>query len=145
MTDFSYLQKLAVRNDRLVPYVFYQLADEPELLVISATESNKAYTNAILKRSRRTLRRMKGGNVTPAMLVEGRNEDRELYPKLIIKGWKGIVDVKGKQVTFKIENVLDFIAALPDWIFDDLREFCGNPSNFLEDDDIIETDEIAKN
>ena len=145
MTDFSHLNKLAVRNDRTAEYIFYQLQDEPSLTVVSATESDKSYTNSVLKRSRRTMRRMKGGNITPAMLIEGRNEDRELYPKLIIKGWDGIVDAKGKKVKFELENVLSFITALPDWIFDDLREFCGTPINFLEDDDIVETDEIAKN
>ena len=145
MVDFSHLQKLAVRKDHTVEYIFYPLEDEPSLTVVSASESNKGYTGAILKRSRRTVRRMRGGNMTPGMLAEARNEDRELYPKMIIKGWKGIKDSGGGDVAFSPENLGEFIAALPDWIFDDLREFCGNPSNFLDEDNLIETEEIAKN
>ena len=38
----------------------------------------------------------------------------------------------GKDVSFSVKECESFLAQLPDWIFDDLRLYWGNPANFTE-------------
>lgn len=129
MTDFSHLKQLEV-NDKTAEYPIYQISGEPTLILKPATEANKPYFNSVLRRSKRNLRAIKTG-INQKMIKENREEDRELYPKHIITDWKDVPDSKGKKVPFSVENCTDFIQALPDWIFDDIRAFAGESSNFF--------------
>jgi hypothetical protein len=72
-----------------------------------------------------------------SILKENREEDRELYPLYIIKGWQGMLDGDtGEEVKFSKTEAAAFLEALPDWLFDDIRNFCGNPGSFTETMDI---------
>ena len=150
MVDFSHLDKLKVTPDRTAEYTLYQIeagADgHPVLILAPATDANKPFQNAALKKSTtKNFRRMRGGSLTPEMLEEDREDDRKLYPRHVVKGWRNVTDAKGKDVSFTSDNVLAFLRALPNWVFDDVRMFAGNPSNFLQDDDAIDTEGLAKN
>ena len=129
MTDFSYLKKLEVTG-KTADYTIYQISGEPTLIMKPATEANKPFFNSVLRRSNRNLRAVKGG-INSKMIKENREEDRELYPKHIISGWKDVIDSKGKTVEFSEKDCADFIIAIPDWIFDDIRAFAGESSNFF--------------
>lgn len=143
MTDFSHLQKLDVATADAVDFELFQLEGEPVLKVRPATEANKPYFNAVLRRSSRTQRALTARNMNAGTVAANRREDRELYAAHIVCGWSRIVDSEGKDVPYTKEAARDFLAALPDWIFDDLRVFCGNPSNFLEDG-VAEAEETGK-
>jgi hypothetical protein len=129
MTDFSHLKVLEVKN-KTAEYTIYQIAGEPVLIVKPATEANKGYFNSVLRRSRRNLHAVKAGSISQKMIKENRAEDRELYPKHIVNGWKTMKDSKGKDVPFSPEAAHDFLEALPDWLFDEIRAFCGASQNF---------------
>lgn len=129
MTNFSHLKELEVK-DKTADYTIYQIIGEPTLIVKPATEANKAYFNSVLRQSRRNISALKG-QINAKTIKRNRDEDKKLYPKSIITGWKDVRDNEGKSVKFSIENAGDFIEALPDWVFDDLRGFCGDPSNFF--------------
>lgn len=143
MTDFSHLEKLDVAGEKTATYTLYQLAGEPTLLVSSATESNKPYFNALLRKSRRNVRAVQAKNINAGTISENRDEDRALYAEHIVKGWEGVKDSKNNTVEFNKENLKDFLEALPNWLFDEVRNFASRPENFIED--VIETEDIAKN
>ena len=139
MSDFSHLAKLEPQDT--VKYVLYQIQGEPALIMAPALESNKPYFNAILKKGRKLARRA-GRNVNRAMLREARDDDRQIYPKHIIRGWEKVVDAKNKPVKFTEDDCVAFLKAMPDWVFDELRVFASNPQNFLDEE--VDTDELGE-
>jgi len=141
--DFNHLKALEVQSERTAEYTFYQIVGEPVLIVSPATEANKPYFNALLKRSRKNSRRITAGSFTAAVIEENRDDDRVLYPKLIVKGWRKVSDSQGVSQDFSLEKCTAFLAALPDWLFDELRQFCIDPQNFI--DDLVDVDELAGN
>lgn len=128
MTNFSHLKNLDVTN-KTAEYPIVQIAGEPTLILKPATEVNKPYFNSVLRRSRRTMQAAKSG-FSAKMINENREEDRSLYPKHVVEDWKDVVDNKGKSVKFTPQVCEEFLTALPDWIFDDIRAFCGESANF---------------
>ena len=142
MVDFSQFNALKAIN-RTVDYEVYQIAGEPILKILFAGEPTKPYYSALIRKSGKKIRALQSSRVTPSMARENREDDKGLYAAHIIKGWSGIVDANGKEVPFTSENVLDFLNALPDWIFEDIRRYASDIQNFIED--AIETEVIAKN
>lgn len=132
MTDFSHLKNLDVK-DKSAQYTIHQIAGTPVLTIKPATEANKPYFNAVLKKSRRNVRALKAGAINQVMIAENREQDRDLFPKFVVTGWIGLTDAKGKEVEFNRENCEAFLRALPDWIFDEVRDFAGNSVNFADD------------
>lgn len=139
MTDFSYLKKVDVKNNDAKEYHINQISvagKTPVLLVAAATESNTVYYNALLRDAIKNARKVRKGGVSAEMMKKNRDQDRELYPKYVIKGWRDIVDNSGAVVPFSQEACSDFINDLPDWIFDDIRNYCSDPTNFVEEFDL---------
>lgn len=135
MADFSHLEALEVSTDKTAEYTLHQISVNglsPTLIVAPATEVNKPYFNALLKRASKIGRAVRAGNMTTAMIQEKRDKDKELYPKHVVKGWRDVVDRKGKVVKFSVEEVTSFLEQLPDWLFDEVSQFCDNPANFVE-------------
>lgn len=130
--DFSHLKNLDVK-DKTARYTIHQIAGAPVLIMNPATEANKPYFNAVLKKSRRNVRALKAGAISQVMIAENREQDRELFPRCVVTGWEGVTDAKGKTVEFSRENCEAFLRALPDWIFDEVRNFAGDSINFTED------------
>lgn len=144
MADFSYLKTLDV-VERTAEFTLHQIAINgvsPTLVLASATEANKPYFNALLKRAGKSARQVRAGAVSASLIEENREEDKALYPKHVIKGWTGVTDANGADVTFSSDDCIDFIAQLPNWLFDDIRNFAGNPANFT---DLIDVEVNAKN
>lgn len=106
------------------------------LLLRPATEANKPYFNQVLKRSKRRVNAVRRGNLDAKMLAEGREEDRELFPKYVIADWEGVTDKDGVEVPFSIDNCADFVRGgsdgMPDWMFDEIRNFASDIPNFIE-------------
>lgn len=139
MTDFSYLKQVDVKSDDTKEYHIDQISiagKTPVLLVASATESNTQYYNSLLRDAVKNARKVKKGGVSAEMMKKNRDQDRELYPKYVIKGWYNVPDATGEDVRFSQEACSDFITQLPDWIFDDLRNYCSDPTNFVEEFDL---------
>lgn len=134
--DFSHLQDLQVAPGKTAEFTFFAIKGEPVLTVAPATEANKPYFNAILKRTRNTARRMKAsGGLSAALLAQNRQEDCELYAKFIVRSWSMVKNRKGELVPFSAEACLEFLKALPSYMLDELRNFCAEQSNFLDDDE----------
>ncbi len=135
MADFSHLKVLEVTQDNIARYTLFQITTDgktPTLIVAPATEANKPFFNAQLKRHGKAAKAVRAGAVSIGMIDENRDEDRDMYPRYIIKDWEDMIDAKGKEVTFSKKECIDFLEKLPSWIFDDIRQFCGNPANYTE-------------
>lgn len=139
--DFSHLNKLAVPSDKTVEFPLYQLDTDTSLILAPATEANKAYFNALIRKSSKNAARMRANKIDPQFLAENREQDRILFSAYVIKGWKGVVDSAGEVVPFSEENALGFLQALPNHIFDEVRNFAADPQNFID----IDTEGTAKN
>lgn len=143
MVDFSNLRKLAVSAQDTAEYTFYEIEGEPTLKVRPATEANGRYWSAVLARSSKNVRRARSGKITASMLKEGRTDDRELYPKHVVMAWTTApMDTNGDAVDFTAENCAAFLEAIPDHIFDGLRNFCSDVTNFQED--VMDEEEIEE-
>lgn len=155
--DFS---KLNVSDGRTARLVMHQIAlgsSTPFFVVKPATEATKPYYNAVLKRAGKSLRQVQAGAINAGMMDENRKDDRKLYPLHIITDWGHIKedgtevpgtvpDADGKLTKFSPETCQDFISALPNWLFDDMRQFCGNSSNFVGDDEVVmDAEDAGKN
>lgn len=130
MADFSHLRK-HIGAEKTATYTFYDLEGEPTVSVRPATEENKDYHNALMRRqlsrSRKSARR-----ITVDDLMRVRKDDIELYAQHIVKGWEGIVDAAGKAVAFSEATCKEFLTAIPTEILDDLRGFCADRHSFLD-------------
>ncbi len=145
MADFSHLKALDVSKDKTVEYTLHAITVNgltPTLILAPATEANGPYFNAVLKRAGKLSRLSRSGVVSASMLDENRDEDRELFPLHVAKGWRDVVDAKAKPVEFSADECEQFLGALPDWLFDEMRLFAGNPSNFA---DMIDVQVASKN
>lgn len=149
--DFTNVSKLKVTKDIRKEYrlgvALKANAPSPSFTVVSAGEANKVYFNAFLKSTKSKFRQISNQNMSADLLAEIRDNDRDLYSKYIIVDWKNVYDGNGNPVEFNPTNVKEFLTALPNQIFDEIRQFCGNYVNFMDEDFEIVNDmeEIAKN
>jgi hypothetical protein len=166
MTSFSKLQRFKVSSQTTVRYdlgfTMGALPDqEPKnvvLVLAPATGSNAELLNDVLReRARRQReeattqkgRRRRPGRAEPVKSVEtqmreateARDLDREKFAKFVVKGWENVFDDTNTVSPHSEANCLDFLRALPDEIFDDVRVFCYDASNFQP----TEVEGLAKN
>jgi hypothetical protein len=135
-TDFSFLKQAQVSTAETKDYVFNQFSirgKHPVLKVIPATEANKEYFNAALQSAAKNKNR---SSSLAEKLKQRRDEDRTLYPKYVVKGWEDVVNAQGEEVPFTQEDCAAFLAQLPDWIFDQFRDWCATNESFVESLDL---------
>lgn len=135
MVDFSNLK--AYEPTDMVAYRLTQLQGSCSLNLRPATEANPKYFAAFMKRNAQYAKSNRRVTVTQALINDTRDSDKDLFATHVIVGWSGITDINGETVPFTPQNVRQFLDAIPDWIFDDIRAFASDPSNFvsLEDGD----------
>lgn len=144
-TDFSHLKSLDISTGHTVEFTLHQIEIDgrnPVLVVAPATSANKPYYNALLKSVGKSAQQVRSGAVKASAIDEKREEDRALYAKWVVKDWRDITDAKSKELKFSAKVCAEFLDALPDWIFDEVRAFANNPVNFT---DVVDLDTTAKN
>lgn len=136
--DFGYAHIDEAIKELPLPW----LRGEPVLLVKPATEANEKFRAAMLRTSGKRQRNvLMKGKVDAADADQDRDDDRALYPRYVIVGWRNVKNKEGKPVEFTIDACLAFIAALPNWIFDKIRVFCMRPENFV---DVVDEDPASE-
>lgn len=142
---FSNLKGAEVSAESRVKYVFSDIEGSPWIEIRYAGGTNKGYLNAILKKNAKNKQRSRRGLADADQISNNRNEDRELYATHILTGnWGGWVnDETSAEVSFSKEAASELMTALPDYMFDDLRVYCNDPSNFRTD--MVDADIAAKN
>ena len=128
---FGHLKKYDPKG-RTATYTI-PIEGDPKILLKHAGQTNKPYTNAVVKHNAKSgaLRR---GRIDASTLEENLRLDRELFPRYVITGWEGVVDTDGVAVPYSAEACCEFLEALPDWIVQELSTFAARASNFLPDD-----------
>lgn len=114
-----------------------EIGEGAALTVAIAGEANLEYFKAVLKQvpSDKGSRKAKKGEVvevTPAEVKKQRAVDRNMFGKYVVKAFTKVVDDKNVPVPFDEENATSLMNALPDWLFDELRKFCTDVSNFTD-------------
>lgn len=133
-SKFGYLDRLDVKSGVTADYTFFAISvngKSPVLTVRPATEATPGYYGELLVRANRSQAIVSSGAISKAVIDDSRREDRDLFPRFIVVGWHDVVDDKGEEVPFSVENARDFLSALPDYIFDEFRKWCGQEVNFL--------------
>jgi hypothetical protein len=142
VVDFSQLKVLEQSGTKTVPYKLEQIEGAPTIFFLPGTDANKPFMNESLRlanmRSKRSRRGMK---VTQETLRQSRDEDRDILSRLCAKDWKDVVDASGEAVPFTSDNCREFFEQLPDWLFDDIRGWVTDPTNFIADNDGTELGE----
>jgi hypothetical protein len=150
MGQFDYLRQLDVTEDKTAELQLISIVGVdkavPVLIGKPANEANKSLLNAVLKRN-------KGGKKSAVVVGAARrdlsaetldlqrDEEKPLYAEHVLVGWKHIPDMNGEPVEFTPENAKEFLESLPDWIFEDIRQFFQNPMNFLDEGESLDGDE----
>lgn len=146
--SFKQLKNLEIKSEMTAELTLHDIENpdgtSPVLILAPATEVNKGYYNGLLRRSRKNMRNIQAQNFDTSMIKDNRDNDRVLYSKHIVKGWRTVKDDKGKNVTFNEESCLGFLEALPDWLFDNVRNFATIVRNFI-DVDVPDVEETSKN
>lgn len=152
MSKFGALKNLDVNEDKTAEYKMVEITvngKSPIIITKMATQANKSYFNQLLKMSStsaHTANMVKAGKINSAMVDEAREKDKALFPKYVMVDWKDVVDLEtGKEVPFSEEDAAEFIEALPDWVFENFRQFAGNTVNFTDVLDISSGVEKGKN
>lgn len=149
MADFGFVKEQSIKVDATAKFTLYtiQMPDDtnPVLIGRYAGEANKPYYNAVLREQAKGVAAkqaaLKAGAISAEMLAEGRELDRELFPKFVLTGWENVLDSEGKLVPFNEQNAADFLAALPNEDVDDVRNFFGTRTNFRTAQKSIISDE----
>lgn len=143
MTDFNHLEAMKPQADKTAEYLISQIENAPTLVVRHAGEPNKRYWNALIKAQ--TSRPRAAGRRNVAQIdrafKQQREDDRRLYATHVVVGWRGVTDRSGAEVSFSVEACLAFLEALPDWLFEDIRNFAQNPEHFTE---MVDGEDAAK-
>lgn len=143
MSQFNSLKQFDISGDRTVPYEMMDIqmgGKTPILMVKPATEANKPYTRNQLKSSNKRIQRAAAKGISLETLEANRDDDRNQYPRHIIVGWDNVFDDNGEPVPYTVANCTEFMEALPNWVFDSLRSFCSQPTNFA---DTVDEDELG--
>ena len=132
--DFVYLNI----DDATAELELQWLRGGPTLVVRPAGESNPAWQAGMLRLSGNRQRNvLSSGKVTKEDADRDRDDDRRLYPKTVIVGWRGVMSrATGKEVKFSVEACERFLKQLPDWVFNKIRIFCMRPENFISAEEL---------
>lgn len=148
MANFSKFKQIELtaesRYELTLPHIAVN-GVHPVLILAPAMEVNKPYFNAQIKRTSKTIKKVQKGFMDSSMIEDGRSDDRDLYPRYVIKGWKKgtMLDHEtGKDIQFTQKVCEEFVAAIPDHVFDYIREGASNESNFT---DAIDVEAVAGN
>jgi hypothetical protein len=127
--DFSNLSRLALVPGKSSRFIFYEVEGRPWIEGLSMTETNRAYTNARLKKNRRFARVKQ---LDAHAIAESRRIDKELFVLHVARDWFW-PEKDGSEVPFTPENLSAMLEALPDWLFDRMAEHFRDEGNFVED------------
>lgn len=141
--DFPTLQLAG----RVVPFPIPQIGEGARLMVMPTNEANKPYHRAMLANNARRARNEAVDAAGPAAQAESakldREDDRTLFPGVVVVNWEGVRNTHGELVPFSTDAARALLAALPNWLFDKLRLFCLRPENFTTA--VPSAEQVAKN
>jgi len=126
--SFEHLKRYEIR-DRTAEMTLDVINGSPVLILAPFTEQNRPLLAEILRMNkssaRTTLFNEKDIDKTTAY-------HKELCAKYVLRGWRNVFDSKGASVLFSEEAAAEFLEALPNWLFTQIRLFAMESSNFID-------------
>lgn len=134
MVDFSHVTKALDTSSKTVRFEFDMLHDVPVAIVRPATQSNSEYFSRAMQIGSDITKSLKRGKgISRETMKKLRERDYELFPRHVIVSWENPpTDASGAPVEMTPENTEQFLRALPEYVFEELRNFVGNEYNFLD-------------
>jgi hypothetical protein len=133
----------AVTPETTAEYIFSYIVGDPSLVLRPAHDGNEAFKRERLRlalesseKAQETPKR--GGKTTVEDLIRQDADEREFAMRLIARtcavkwGTAPIDDATTKAAEFSEENVYDFLAALPEWMWVPFHHFVTNLYNFVQ-------------
>jgi hypothetical protein len=142
MSNFSHLKKLDIKEDQTAEYIISELDPPVKLTVRPASEANKKYFNAVIQLSKK--RSGKKSSISLKSIEDDRKDDLPLFAKYIIVGWEDCVDANGNEVGFSTEECEEFLNHLPAYLFNQLRVFCSDITNFYPEEEDVSDEELGE-
>ena len=145
MSGFNNIAKLQVESTVTKELVLGDITTPEDsgpvtLIGVFAGKSNRPFTNAVIRKNAMRLKSRRGKQVNFDTMVEARKDDEEIFAKHIITDWKNVFHDNGKKAPFNSENLAKLLTALPDDLFDEVREFFTNPETFRDSELFTEAD-----
>ena len=145
MSGFGHIAKMKIDAQVTKELVLDQIVTPDDagpltLIGVFAGKSNKAFTNAVVRRDSLRAKMRKAKNQSYDTIQEARKDDEEIFAQHIITGWKNVFFESGKPAKFTPENVATLLAAFPDDVFDEVREFFCDPESFRDSDTLTSAD-----
>jgi hypothetical protein len=129
---FEHLKKLEVKHGATIWVDLPEVAPKARVQIKAAGETNPPYFNAMLKVAGARARRIaRTDRISAEDAAQNRAEDRQLFPRYVLVGWEGILDTDNKPVPFSQDHARSFCDALPDWLFDRVRNAAATPERFV--------------
>lgn len=135
MANFSHLKPMELTKDVTARYTIHQITvngKTPTLILKPAAQVNAPYFNELLKSASKNAKAISAGQVSTSMIDENREQDRLLFPKHVIVDWEDMLDADGTELAFSEKDCKEFLEALPNHIWDGLRNYATAPENFVE-------------
>lgn len=148
MSKFGNIAATKVKADKVAEYELFDIVGMTGAKIFGRPATrrlNTAYTNAVLLKTEKLNRKARVSQNKAAIINAQSDATREPFGRFVLVDWKGIKDENGKEVPFSTADAIDFIAALPDFIYDELLVFFSNEVNFTDIVSVDEAGEIAKN
>lgn len=153
MTDFGFLDNMQINSDDLAELtlgsVMLPNGKNPTFTGRLAGEQNKGYATALAQKGLKNSKMNRGAAINASMALaqakKNRDEDRELFAEHVITGWNDVCDADGVDVAFSKDVCKQFFRKLPDDIFDQVRAYFGDTSNFRDIPSIEDAEDLGKN
>jgi len=136
MVDFSNYESIREDGTTPRPFVFNDVKGAPGLLALPATSANKKYHNASMNAlGKRTNQGRKKQRINVQNIDWALREDAKMLAHYCVTGWSNApIDNDGNAVPFTAENCLAFFLVMPDWMFNEFRNWVSEPTNFMNED-----------
>lgn len=123
-----------------------ELGPKARIQIAPATDANPQYYNAMLKLSGKRVRTMiKTDTITAEDAAQNRDDDRELYPMFVIRGWEYVEGDEGEGVVdgyvlYNRRHAQLLCQELPPHLMDRMRNVAATPERFYAEDEILPPD-----
>lgn len=132
---FEHFKALDIDPEKTVEFTMGVIPGRPILSILPATALNGPYYNEILREAIKAKEAVEAEELPEEavdLMAANRGSDRKLYPLYIIRGWRSVKDGEGNDIPFSPDACKEFCTSLPDWIFDELRNYAATPGNFMK-------------
>lgn len=154
MSKYAHLAALDLNKDTTAKFEIIEIRVNdvcPTLTLRPANQDNDSYFSRAMRRNAKTAKQAVTSGIGAREIQHARNTDRVLFPEFVIVGWEDMLDGKGSPIEYSQEECIEFLTHLPDWIFDEIRNFASERMNFVKEinvDDLPDAEEVealAKN